>query len=62
MTCLNQYYTKHMIVYLLVACLFQVRNLFIPKVIHICKILKIIYKDNTNPKIVSYVIILRLLM
>ncbi|CAI6353200.1 unnamed protein product [Macrosiphum euphorbiae] len=24
MTCLNQYYTKHMIVYLLVACLFQV--------------------------------------
>ncbi|XP_016661282.1 uncharacterized protein LOC107884179 [Acyrthosiphon pisum] len=24
MACLNQYYTKHMIIYLLVACLFQV--------------------------------------
>ncbi|KAL4104874.1 hypothetical protein QTP88_020150 [Uroleucon formosanum] len=24
MTCLNRYYTKHMIIYLLVACLFQV--------------------------------------
>jgi len=62
MTCLNQYYTKHMIIYLLVVCLFQVRSLFIPKVIHICKTLKFIYKNNTNPKIVNYVIIFGLLM
>lgn len=51
-----------MLIYLLVACLFQVCNLFVPKVIHICKILTFIYKDNTNPKIVTKVIILGLLM